>query len=50
MVSHKLEVKDPGPTHREALLNLKGRNLTQPTRYHPDPAALEWHREQVFEA
>jgi hypothetical protein len=50
MVSHKLEVKEPSPTHREALLNLKGRNLTQPTRYHPDPAALEWHREKVFEA
>lgn len=50
MVSRKLEVADPSPTHQAALLNLKGRNLTLPSRYHPDPKALEWHRERVFTA
>ncbi len=50
MLSARLEVPDPSPTHQEALLNLKGRNLTPPTRHHPDPAALEWHRAHIFTA
>jgi putative restriction endonuclease len=48
MVSAKLEVDNPSPTQHEALLKIKGRPLTPPTRYHPDPIALKWHREQVF--
>jgi hypothetical protein len=48
MVSQKLEVQNPSPAHIEALLKIKGQPLTPPTRYHPDPQALQWHREQVF--
>ncbi len=48
LVSTRLQVENPTPAHTEALLRIKNQPLTPPTRYHPDPRALQWHREQVF--
>ena len=48
MVSGKLKAEPTSPIHKAALLAIEGNPITRPTRYHPDPAALEWHRGRVF--
>lgn len=48
LVSSRLQVKNASLVHREALLNIHGQPMTPPTRYEPDPAALNWHRRTVF--
>jgi predicted restriction endonuclease len=48
MVSGRLRVGKPSEIHRAALLSIEGKKLGLPSRYAPDPAALAWHRENVF--
>jgi len=48
VVSRRLHVGNPSEIHRAALLNIEGQRLRLPTRYAPDPQALEWHRQHVF--
>lgn len=50
IVSGKLRIGGPSPIHRLALLDLHSRKIRLPTRYAPDPLALEWHRDNVFVA
>jgi putative restriction endonuclease len=48
IVSPKLDVKSPSRVHEEALLRIHNQPITSPTRYHPDPKALQWHRDRIF--
>ncbi len=48
ILSPRLRIDDPPILHRQALLELDGRALSLPSRFAPDPAAVEWHREHVF--
>jgi putative restriction endonuclease len=50
VVSGKLRVGKPTEIHRVALLAIEGKRLRLPTRYAPDPAALAYHRDHVYEA
>lgn len=50
LVSGRLRVGKPTEIHRIALLEIEGKRLRLPSRYAPDPAALEYHRERVFVA
>lgn len=49
-ISPKLRVKKPTDLHRQALLSIEGQPLRLPTRYAPDPAALDYHRQHIFAA
>lgn len=48
VVSPSLLSGDHPEFHRAAFAGVHGRPLTLPVRFHPDPAALAWHREHVF--
>jgi putative restriction endonuclease len=48
VLSSRLRVGHAPPLHRQALLRLEGRKLRRPTRFAPDPAAMAYHRENVF--
>ena len=48
VVSPRLKIADPPIFHRQALIDLEGRELRRPARFAPDPAALAYHRDNVF--
>lgn len=48
VLSRRLRTGDTPGLHREALLALEGRKLRMPSRFPPDPAAMDYHREHVF--
>jgi putative restriction endonuclease len=48
VLSRQLLNADAPPLHRHAILELEGRNLRLPKRFAPDPEAMEYHREHVF--
>lgn len=48
LVSPQLRTSKLGEFGRRLLPDLEGRPLTLPERFHPDPAALRWHRENCF--
>lgn len=48
IVSRRLDIPDPSEFHRRALIEVEGTRLQLPNRFHPDPEALEYHREHVF--
>ena len=48
VLSRRLRSGHPSPLHRLALLKLEGRKLRVPNRFAPDPAAIAYHRENVF--
>ena len=50
VVSGRLRVGNPTEIHRVSLLKIEGKKLRLPTRYTPDPAAVSWHRENIFVA
>ncbi len=49
VISGKLRVGKPTEIHRVALLAIEGKKLRLPTRYAPDPAALSYHREHIYQ-
>lgn len=49
IVSPRLRTGDIPDLQRQALLTLEGRPLRLPHRFAPDPAALAYHRERIFE-
>jgi putative restriction endonuclease len=48
VLSRRLRADNASPFHREALISLEGHQLRLPSRFAPDPDAMEYHREQVF--
>jgi len=50
VISGRLRVGKPTEIHRVALLGIEGKRLRLPTRYAPDPAALAYHREHIYQA
>ncbi|MEX1095973.1 MAG: HNH endonuclease signature motif containing protein [Planctomycetales bacterium] len=48
VVSPELAVAEATPLHRSTLLEIAGTPLRPPDRFHPDPAALDYHRREVF--
>lgn len=48
VVSGRLRVGKPTAIHSVALLALEGKPIRLPSRYAPDPEALEFHRRRVF--
>lgn len=48
MVSDRLQMDDPPPLHRDALLAIHGQTLRVPYRFSPDSSAIEYHRAHVF--
>lgn len=50
LLSKKAGVETDSALQREGLLNLVGKALRLPSRFRPDPAALRFHRESVFDA
>ncbi|MCG3178253.1 MAG: hypothetical protein BIFFINMI_00579 [Phycisphaerae bacterium] len=49
IVSRRLDVSNPPLFHRRALLEIAGHELRQPSRFAPDPTAMAYHREHVFQ-
>jgi len=50
VLSGRLRIGKPTDIHRVALLAIEGQKLRMPTRYRPDPAAVAYHRKNVFVA
>lgn len=48
VLSRRLRADNAPPFHRKFLLSLEGQRLRLPSRFAPDPDAMEYHREQVF--
>lgn len=48
LVSHRLKRADTAEFHRVALTEIEGRRAQRPSRFPPDPVALEYHRDVVF--
>ena len=48
MTSASLRTKGHSETHRIALLEIEGKELTLPHRFHPDLEALAYHRNNIF--
>lgn len=48
VLSPRLRSPDPPILHRQAFLELEGRQLRLPSRFLPDPLALAYHRDHVF--
>lgn len=48
LVSPRLRIPQPSALHRLALLEIDGQPIARPSRFLPDPAALEYHRTAVF--
>lgn len=48
VVAPSLLAGDHAEFHRAAFAAVHGRPLTLPVRFHPDPAALAYHREHIF--
>lgn len=48
MISSCVSVDDPPPLHRVGLIDIAGSPLRMPRRFHPDPEALAYHRQNVF--
>lgn len=42
-------VKNPSPVHNAALIDIEGEPLRRPERFAPDPDALDFHRNRIFE-
>ena len=50
VLSGRLRSGDPPLLQRRALLEIDGASLRQPLRFAPDPVALAYHREHVFQS
>ncbi len=50
VVSKRLRISDPPPFHRQALIDIEGTPLRPPQRFAPDPEAMAYHREHVFQS
>ena len=48
LTSASLRTKGHSEMHRIALLEIEGKELTLPHRFHPDVEALSFHRENIF--
>ena len=49
VLSYRVRSDDPPLLHRMALLDLEGQKLRLPDRFAPDLAAMQYHREHIFE-
>lgn len=49
VISNRLRQKDPSEFQQHTLLKLEGQQLHLPTRFGPDPEALAYHREHIFQ-
>ncbi len=49
VLSARLRASNPTPMHRSALLDFEGQPLQPPDRFKPDPVAMAYHREHVFD-
>ena len=47
-VSATLHIPNPPELHRVGLIALDGEPIILPRRFHPDPAALEYHRQHFY--
>lgn len=50
VVSERLRDGDPPLLQKQALLGIEGIPLRQPCRFAPDPVAMAYHREHVFQS
>lgn len=50
VVSDNLRKGKPGKIQQVALLAIEGVRIRLPSRYRPDPVALRWHQENVFDS
>jgi HNH endonuclease len=50
VVSVQLRISDPPLFQKQALIDIEGAPLRQPTRFAPDPDAMAYHREHVFQS
>lgn len=48
IVSPFIEAAAPGALQRTQFAELAGRPLSMPSRFHPDPEALAYHRDHIF--
>lgn len=48
VLSSRLRCADPPILHRQAFLEIEGRELRLPSRFAPDMEAVRYHREHVF--
>jgi predicted restriction endonuclease len=48
VVSPELSKSDISRIHREHLIDIADQQLRLPTRFQPDPSALEYHRQRIF--
>ncbi len=48
VVSSRAQTGSPPPLHQLGLIDIAGQSLHLPRRFHPDPAALAYHKERVF--
>ena len=49
VVSSRLKTDNPPIIQRQALLDMDGHSLRMPERFAPDPAAMAYHREHLFQ-
>lgn len=50
VISSSLQITTSSEVHRIAFREIEGKSLSLPHRFQPDPAALEYHRTNVFAA
>jgi predicted restriction endonuclease len=49
VVSSRLKTDNPPIIQRQALLDMEGHALRMPERFAPDPEAMAYHREHLFQ-